>query len=242
MDLIKENLENLTSLWEVAGQKAGRYFHHGQFDMSLECNSDWPNRLWFNKAADTGTIAKAIDLIGSHHAKITIPVWGENLSYAARPLEVIGFKHKFSQVGMSVRLGQKIDVSGQITLERVTNGLSAKLWSLLFEKSFGYLISEEVILRTKDAFTYLIGFHGNEPVGTTLLYFHHPSIAGIHSMGIIPEQRRKGFAEQILKHQLHMAMLSGAQYAVLQASDMGKGLYLKLGFKEEFTIKNFTKS
>jgi ribosomal protein S18 acetylase RimI-like enzyme len=241
MDLVQENLENLTSLWKIAGQKAGKYWHTDQFSMSFECNSDWPNRLWFNKAVDADTIVKAIDLMGSNHAKITMPIWGENLSYSTRTLEKLGFNHKFSQVGMSIILNQDFNASGKVRLEKVSNELSAKLWSLLFEKSFGYLIAEETIMKTYDEITYLIGFYGDEPVGTSVLYFHHPTIAGIHSMGIIPEQRRKGFAEEMLRHQLNMATRSGARYATLQASDMGKGLYLKLGFQEQFIIKNFTK-
>jgi ribosomal protein S18 acetylase RimI-like enzyme len=242
MDLEKENIENLTSLWKAAGEKAGRHLHNNLFDMSLNCNSDWPNRLWFHHSVDKGTIKKAIDLMGIHLSKITIPIWGSNLSNSSMMLEGSGFKYSSSLIGMSISLDQDLEDSGRIRLEKVTNELSAILWSKLFEKSFGYLISEDVILKSKDVITYLIAFHGNDPVGTSVLYFHQPSIAGIHSVGVIPEKRRKGFAEEIMKQLLRMASGSGAQYATLQASDLGKGLYLKLGFQEQFTIKNYVKS
>jgi hypothetical protein len=29
------------------------------------------------------------------------------------------------------------------------------------------------------------------------------------------------------------------KYSTLQASDMGKGIYLRLGYNEDFVIKNF---
>jgi len=66
-------------------------------------------------------------------------------------------------------------------------------------------------------------------------------VAGIHSMGILPAQRRKGYAEEILIHMLHAAKLEGAAYATLQASEMGRGLYAKMGFQQDFQIKTFFK-
>ncbi len=51
--------------------------------------------------------------------------------------------------------------------------------------------------------------------------------------------RRKGYAEQIMKLLINIATEEGVDYMTLQASDMSKNLYLKLGFEEQFTIKNF---
>lgn len=242
MDLVKENIKNLTTLWKVAGQKAGKYLHNDQFDLSLDCNSDWPNRLWFQNGVEFKTIERAIDLMGMHLAKLTIPIWGANLSNSANSLEELGFTYKFSQVGMSIQLDQNFRDSSNVKIQRVTGESDAALWSELFKKSFGYRISTAAIIKTKDLISYYIGFHGKNAVGTSALYLHRPSIAGIHSMGIIPEMRRRGFAEEILKQQLNLAKAQGAKYAVLQASDMGKGLYLKLGFREQFTMKNYVKS
>ena len=59
-------------------------------------------------------------------------------------------------------------------------------------------------------------------------------------MGVIPEMRRKGFAEQMMVNLLHWSTEQQFTYATLQASAMGKGLYLKLGFEEQFTMKNYS--
>jgi len=58
--------------------------------------------------------------------------------------------------------------------------------------------------------------------------------------GIIPEQRRKGFAEQMMVNILSQSAEQGFKYSTLQASELGKGLYLKLGFKEQFIIKSYS--
>ncbi len=62
---------------------------------------------------------------------------------------------------------------------------------------------------------------------------------GVHSVGIPPEMRRKGYAKQIMKLLINSAVDNACDYMTLQASDMGKNLYLNLGFKEQFTIKNY---
>jgi predicted acetyltransferase len=60
-------------------------------------------------------------------------------------------------------------------------------------------------------------------------------------MGVIPSQRRKGYAEELLIHMMNIGRMKGAKYATLQASDMGKRLYLKTGFQQDFIIKTFIK-
>ena len=38
---------------------------------------------------------------------------------------------------------------------------------------------------------------------------------------------------------MNQAKRNGYKHLTLQASDMGKGLYLKLGFQEDFIIRNY---
>ena len=92
-----------------------------------------------------------------------------------------------------------------------------------------------------DRVDYLIGIHGSQSIGTAVLYRDSPNLAGIHSIGVVPDHRRKGYAEDLLNHVLILAKKQGAIYATLQASSMAKGLYLKTGFREDFRLKNFIK-
>jgi N-acetylglutamate synthase-like GNAT family acetyltransferase len=117
----------------------------------------------------------------------------------------------------------------------------AKTWSQLFQDAFGYEISIDTVYKTKNSIEYYIGKHNGVPVGTAVLFVDSHGIAGIHSMGIIPSQRRKGYAEKLLIHMMNIAKIKGAAYATLQASDMGKGLYFKTGFQQDFIIKTFIK-
>jgi len=43
-----------------------------------------------------------------------------------------------------------------------------------------------------------------------------------------------------MKLLINIAVENGNEHITLQASNMGKNLYIKLGFKEQFSIKNYT--
>jgi predicted acetyltransferase len=71
------------------------------------------------------------------------------------------------------------------------------------------------------------------------MLFQTGNYIGIHGVGVIPEMRRKGFAEEIMKFALNISIDLKAEYALLQASAMGKDIYTRLGFEDLFVIKNY---
>ncbi len=77
-------------------------------------------------------------------------------------------------------------------------------------------------------------------IGTTLLYTVDGN-AGIHEVGVLPECRRRGVADRLLRHALAQAKRDGASIATLQASAMGEPLYRTLGFEAVSRIDTFRK-
>ncbi len=77
-----------------------------------------------------------------------------------------------------------------------------------------------------------------KPIGTLTL-FQTGNVMGIHGVGVIPEMRKKGFAEEIMKFAINEAIDVGCEYAQLQASALGKGIYTRLGFEDLFLITNY---
>ena len=139
---------------------------------------------------------------------------------------------------MSLKLDKPLKIKENLNLQLVSNISEAKLWAEIFKNSFGYRIHQETILKTKNEINYYIAYSQSQAVGTAISYKTN-SIMGVHSVGIPPEMRRKGYAKQIMKLLINSAVDNACDYMTLQASDMGKNLYLNLGFKEQFTIKNY---
>jgi ribosomal protein S18 acetylase RimI-like enzyme len=237
MDLVQANIENLTSLWRTAGGRT--HISRDDFDFGDIDYSEWPNRLWFHQDINEDSLKKAKIQVLATSTQLVIPYWDIYQSHSYELLEANGFQQIFEQIGMSLKMTQPYEKLETLRIEKVSNKKNAILWEELFMQAFKYRISHKVLISSYEDIDYLIAYHENEPVGTAILYYSGDGLVGIHSMGIIPKKRRMGFAEQMMINLLHQATAKGSKYATLQASNMGKGLYFKLGFEEQFIIKNY---
>ena len=237
MNLIKANTDNLTSLWKIGGQLTGLYIEEPGYAMSISGNGEWPNKLWFTQPMEREAI---LDIqLKWKLDKLSLPIWGDALHRQTLILKSCGFEKKHKQIAMSMDLRLAPAPKDRVLIQKVSNKTLAIFWSQLFEQAFGYKISASTVSETMESIGYYIGKNNGNPIGTAVLFMDQQGIAGIHSMGIIPSQRRKGFAEELLIQIMNIAQKKGATYATLQASEMGEGLYLKTGFQKDFVIKTF---
>ncbi|WCO02291.1 GNAT family N-acetyltransferase [Psychroserpens ponticola] len=238
MNNIKSNIQNLTSLWQTVSKPFNSYFIETNFKYSLIENSEWPNRLWLNQEINKDVITLVKEKLLSISTNLTIPYWDIYNSDSFKILEQNGFILKFEQTGMSLKSSQIFTELKGLSLHKVSTKKEAKLWSILFSKSFGYFTNPELLIKSQKNTNYYIAYDQNIAVGTGILHTTG-NVSGIHSVGIIPQQRQKGYAEQIMKLLINQSIKIDSDFITLQSSDMGKGLYLKLGFEEQFTIKNY---
>lgn len=238
-DLVQKNIENLSSLWRTVGEKFHSHTSGPDFDYSVISSSEWPNRLWFHHDIQEKSLEEVKNVLRTMPTRLVIPYWDIYQSHAYELLEANGFEKLFEQVGMSLNLAQAYKEAEGLHVEKVSSEEGALLWESLFKEAFGYNINHTLLLPNDDNISFLLAFYHQKPVGTAILHQTPGAVVGIHAMGIIPEMRRKGFAEQTMHHILNQSIEQGYKYATLQASLMGKGLYLKLGFEEQFIMKNY---
>ena len=238
MNNIKSNIKNLTSLWQSVSEPFDSCFKERDFDYCLIKNSEWPNRLWFNQDINEEKVLQAKNCLSKSSINLIIHYWDMYNNGSFKILEQNGFILKFEQIGMSLKKEHLYTELNSLSFKKVSTVKGATLWSLLFSKSFGYFINPKLLSTYQENTIYYIAYHKNEPVGTAILHTEN-NVSGIHSVGIIPEQRRKGYAEQIMKLLINESIKMKSDIITLQSSDMGKGLYLKLGFEEDFVIKNY---
>ncbi|SHF08453.1 Acetyltransferase (GNAT) domain-containing protein [Fodinibius roseus] len=239
-ELIQANIKNLTSLWKTAGIPFDSYVKGSDFDYCLVPNSDWPNRLWFNgEIKNEKTVRKALDIMRSTSTDLVLPVWDiDDSDGYHEQLEANGCTEQFELLGMSLELADPFEEQGRLDIQLVSSEEKAKSWAEIYPEAFGYRISPEILLKTFGDINFYLASYQGQPVGTAI-QFNTANVSGIHGMGVIPEMRRRGFAGKIMKHLLNQAIETGKDYATLQASDMGKGLYVKLGFEEQFSLKHY---
>lgn len=64
-------------------------------------------------------------------------------------------------------------------------------------------------------------------------------VAGVYSIGVTEEFRRRGIGEVITREVLRVGREFGCQIGALQSSEMGYGLYKKMGFEPVVTYHHF---
>lgn len=235
---ISENINNLTSVWATIGQVYKTYSSRSNFAWVDMKNKTWPNRLWLNQPLSKPLLKEVKQVINSANTEVLIP----HISTKTNPTEDVfkseGFLPVFHQIGMSLELKEQMDEQTKITLKPVTSKAEAEKWSLLFEQSFGYFICSKTIENTCNHINYYISYIDHNPIGTLLLHSTN-SIIGAHALGIIPEMRRNGYAEQIMKRIINQAIEDKKTHMTLQASEMGKNIYTKLGFETDFILNTY---
>ncbi|RNL83119.1 GNAT family N-acetyltransferase [Sinomicrobium pectinilyticum] len=234
----QENIHNLTSLWKTVSTPFGMYNHEQDFDYAIVPGSDWPNRIWPNRDIPESSIKDIIRIIRSASVKLTLPYWDIYQSETPLLLESHGFTKTFEQVGMSMPLTQHLPQQNRLDIRPVSDNYEARTWAALYPNAFGYRIGEDIWEATPGKVHFYLAYYQNRPIGTAIIHYTG-KVAGIHGVGILPEMRRNGFAQEIMSFALNRALDHGAESATLQASAMGKGLYLKMGFTEQFSMKNY---
>lgn len=237
-NLITANIENLTALWKAASTPFNAYFENPDFNYCEVRDSDWPNRLWFNEDLSQEGINLVLENSSLNLASLKFPYWDIYNSSSYELLEKNGFKLLSEQVGMFLKLGKPFTGASNLNIRAVSNEAEAELWAEIYPKGFGYRISKEIVIKTYKDISYYLAYYQNQPAGTAMV-LNARGISGIHGIGVVPEMRRKGFAEELMNFVLNRSIESNAQYATLQSSPMGKNIYLKLGFEEQFVIKNY---
>jgi len=236
MNNIQSNIHNLTQLWTVAGEAFQSYFEDEYLCISTIKNSDWPNRIWTKRPLSEDIFEK-IQAKMKAEAPLTFSYFNENNS--ANPLlQNSPLQIKTKQYAMSLALTKQMETQKNIQLQQVSNEAEAALWSSTFYEAFKYKISPETVSKTQEKIQYFLAYHNEISVGTIVVFITN-QVAGIHSLSILPSQRKQGFATELMHHALNMLTAQGFALATLQASEMAKEMYLQMGFSIEFTVENY---
>jgi len=234
------NISNLFSLWELAGSKVGNYQNVKGINLSMISGSEWPNRLWSTSLLNLEKLHTAKSIIRKAKQPLKLSVFHEINTTLEDELSSIGFKLISTQTGMNLHLPdfEYENQNSNVQLELVQSYQQAHLWSELFIKSFGYVISRDTVAALISDISFYIIYHENQLAGTVFLYPTGETI-GFHSLGVIQEMRKKGIAHATMIKLLLKSKFEGYTTASLQASDMAAGMYREIGFQKQYTMSNF---
>lgn len=225
------NIKNLKELWTAVGKERGLYFENHSLEGVYISEESWPNRVWLK------------DEENHEHWQLAVEFLQANLGLTLSTFTDLGIAHHrvertSKQYGMAKPI-ERTSQASKMKLVRVTDESDAKLWSSLFSIAFSYSISAKTVTATSNLIEYYVAVHEGTPIGTVALFASDTDGIGIHSMGVVPEHRGKGLAREIMLGLFDLSRNRPQNHFVLQASEAGKSLYEKLGFKTEFIQNNY---
>lgn len=138
------------------------------------------------------------------------------------------------------RLPQHIPSPPDMTVERVTTASAVDEWVTIAEgqpvcqKIMRDLLLLDDLRQQPSLYAYLARRQGT-PLGAVLV-FDCTLATCLRTLDVLPEARGQGLGTWLCWHALHEARRRGHQLSVTDATDMGHGVYQRLGFQECCTI------
>ncbi|MFK5947918.1 MAG: GNAT family N-acetyltransferase [Methylococcales bacterium] len=257
MHIDEANLFNLTCLWKKYGSWP---VNEGALPR-LHANMHWPHRCW--RDWNTSNIGYTMPGPPSDTAwledvpeSVILSIWppmSDNKSGVAVPFEQQLIEKRllekqwicdFEQIAMYMELQEEstclpLSRPGfQVMTVRASEDI--KKWVDIGSEAFAYRIDYPVIenLINDKSIRILLAYEGTQAVASALLY-KTGKIIGIHQVGVKQAFQGQGVARCFMQNIIASCIMWQGKYIVLQASQAGLPLYDSLGFKVQFTIKNY---
>lgn len=158
-------------------------------------------------------------------------------------LEAHGLIHTGEWSGMAadlLALNESVPASPDLTIDEVNDRETLREWLSPF--TVGYQFPKYVATAFYDLFVaqgfgshlpwrLYLGRLAGTPIATSAV-FVGAGVAGICWVATVPEARRQGAGAAVTLAPLRAARAMGYHIAILQATQMGQGVYRQLGFQE----------
>ncbi len=246
----KQNLSNLRALWKIMGAEKV----YSKADMNIFQSANWPHRTWIEVQYDSPSVEIAEYL--SPHLKnaqvIQIPqMQNADVRYLEKHLVEKGFSLQFTQTAMYLDVVTPGPSHSSASTPNESTSLETRTiykysdiptWTSIASEAFGYDIDEAVIERIHQCpqVSLCMAYVDQHAVATALL-FKTGDFTGLHQFGVRPDFRGQGIAQMFMESIISDAYRSSIPNIVLQASEKGRPLYEKLGFKRQFKINNYVR-
>lgn len=239
-ELLARNIGNMLTLWSAMGAEKTPDGAPAAFHIS----SSWPHRCWLPLETSLAEITALAENLATVPTRAIVPVlpWpvgGGDLLTGA--LLAHQFKLRAELQAMVFELdGLGVPALPALDIRWVETAAELDRWTEVCSEAFGYMIDGTVIHRLSHApgARFLLVYSEGAPAATALT-LHTGDTIGIHQIGVPPAFRGRGIARDMMQHVMGACQASGARYATLQASAAAVGIYRKIGFESQFTIRTY---
>lgn len=239
---------NLEEFYELIGNLPNQEFtSEKHFDFIRTTNSIWPNQL-LNLKTTKSNINKLLDIIEIKSSDDLIPkiLTCNTLfdkKYVIDNLKARNYRHTiWLAMTHNLESNTQVAYNSNLTIKSVVNEFDLKAWLHIVEIELmdANKLSLDIfkhLLNSKNCYFFL-GFENNKPVATALLFIGE-SNAGIYLVSTLKTHRNKGVGTQMIDKCLEQAKNLRCTNVIIQATNLGHGIYKSLGFKTYGEINVF---
>lgn len=210
--------------------------------------SDWPNRI-FRARFNPADVNEKISTVVKQIKLGMIPkIWTVTPSSVPKDLGKQLLAHGFYQ--HNVQSGMAIDLvttniipkqqNSELIIHRCCDPDTLRQLKFVSDTAFNRNVNFDIfvkMLNEKSIHFYVGSIH--DQVVATLVISYSATFAGLHLVTTHPNYRKRGIAAAMVRNALYNIQKQGYPFAVLQASQLGEGVYQKIGFKKYLDLTHY---
>jgi len=237
------------SFWrKVAVISGNKVSINNDLSWVMSDNSDWPNRI-FRARLNPADVNEKITTVVNQIKLGNIPkIWTITPSSIPKDLGEQLLAHGFYQY--NVQSGMAIDLltttiipkqqNRELVIHRCHNLDTLRQFKSVSDTAFNRNVNFDIfvkMLNEKSIHFYVGSIHDH--VVATLIISYSATFAGLHLVTTHPNYRKRGIAATMVRNALYDIQTQGYPFVVLQASQLGEGIYQKIGFKKHLDLMHY---
>jgi len=192
-------------------------------------------------STDARAVGDAMGPVASCGAPAAVLVTGAPSAEIERVVTGAGFERHGGMPAMAVDIDSLAStrLSDGYELARVTGTAQREAWGEVFARGYGLPARVGAVFsagidgdaRGDAPAQYFWVMKRGVPVATSMVFLHD-GVAGIYAVATVAEERGKGIGAHLTAEPLRIARGLGYRVGVLQASEDGHPVYLRIGFRD----------
>ncbi|TGK33393.1 GNAT family N-acetyltransferase [Leptospira gomenensis] len=156
----------------------------------------------------------------------------------------LGYDHCNEQLGMFL-VGNPLfsERAENVRYEKISDSENLRRWLEIVNVSFQSDDRENLYLRLlkRESVSVYAAFYDQTMVATAMSFYNGNSV-GLYSITTDPEHRGKKFASSLVSFTLERIRSVFSGVVILHATEMGKGIYERFGFRKAETLRHWGRS
>ncbi len=235
----KAIIEHLFEFWSEIGRNCGFFIRYPEFYTTHPGDGSWPSKVY---GLQPNKLSGYELFHNIKQGKLPNSVAIAEKSKRGGELVKMGFQLSSKVSAMALNKPFMVNDDQEAPFVQVDSNKLSGIFAKIASESFGYqvLVSTVIPLQGHPRMKLFLGKFDNEFVSCGILYVDQKGASGIHMIGTLPDYRGLGLGKKMTQKLISEVKRNGGNQCYLVASEAGKRIYSKMGFKTYGNLESYT--